>query len=558
MHQARHTKNASRIARCNRCEACRERKVKCDESWPTCGSCKRRALVCSGPPAAFTHFIAHRSDGTAQPPKGTRAQAGGPQAVSRETPREGLRRHVGSNPPSLVRVREWSTQDGAGVFARFRVQAASHGRRPCILRPPLNTGAGRTAQKLARLLDATTGTQSDVSLRVGWLHLLPARLADGCALADAAELFTSCWTNAYARAHNGLVVVTTSPTAATPFDPATYARAARSIRLALAHQETAFSTDTLAAVALLHLADEQVNGSGSEPESTTTHASGLQALMAARGPPRGTLDELEVRILFETLANLLSYVIWRGGPHFFHRPEWIDAMERALAGGAIPEKESYAHYRLCIFMARWPILAARLKEALSHNGGLPDADEARSLVEDTNRLSQGLSVFEEQHIQPLLRDEAKIRSVEDGRELPLGGGLGSYTFDAWDTCQLFVLHAMISLAVNQMLVTALAATAAPVSPHVRDRLAGLSGRVWKSLAYVKEQAPPRKLQLVTPLILSVEYLDAGSQETLAGEVVSLLGPTRGGRLADQPLAAVKVIGRVLTGRPPFVGTGNSM
>ena len=32
------------------CTLCRARKVKCDESWPTCTNCERLKLLCPGPP----------------------------------------------------------------------------------------------------------------------------------------------------------------------------------------------------------------------------------------------------------------------------------------------------------------------------------------------------------------------------------------------------------------------------------------------------------------------------------------------------------------------------
>ncbi|KAK7917823.1 hypothetical protein PG985_011431 [Apiospora marii] len=169
------------VPRSDRCLTCAKRKVKCDETWPTCGACKRSKKVCPGPPSSKLKFVHNghhtvtaydngEGDATANKTK----QVGNDGAANARTDIQSL--------GSLVETKLTKADDGRS-FRRLRL-------KPAPLPPPrlVRLGNGdRAAAQLISISRACPNTGFDVCLGWGmdYLHMMTQCMSHSVVLQDA-------------------------------------------------------------------------------------------------------------------------------------------------------------------------------------------------------------------------------------------------------------------------------------------------------------------------------------------------------------------------------------
>lgn len=353
--------------------------------------------------------------------------------------------------------------------------------------------------RLVSILDAGAGTPGDVILRAGWVPLVPARLERGSSLWFAADMFVRCWINARRAKAAAAVETEHQQEQADRDDISSYNAAIRSVGSALKDEHQAYKTETLAAVALLFLCEDEMNVCRGRPGNC--HEAGICALLDARGLP-DRRDELDTRLAFELMAGLLPHLIDAGEPAFLQQTGWMKHMEEALEtpnGTTISDDNDRPSYRLTIYFAHWIRLASKTRDLLSQSQ--PSAEDADRLVADAQDVCSLLEAFESSNEQlsrlPLWRlDDQLAYTIPDQ-------GQKAYEFDDWLTCEVLCLHAAVSLAATLMLCSALRIAGASSEAPTR-RLYSLSHRVWMAMPYALRQLPSRKLVAATALIMSIE------------------------------------------------------
>lgn len=390
-------------------------------------------------------------------------------------------------------------------------------------------------QGLVSILNAEPGTAGDVGLRAGWIHLLPARLVCDSSLWCAADTFIRCWTSSASRGEEAVDHITSA-------DIRSYNRAIRSLRETLQDKQQAHSTETLAAVALIYLCEDEMGFSRGLPGNC--HMSGLRALLETRGLPKAQ-DELEVRLGFEMLSNLFAYLIDLDGILFFDQPGWLECLQEALGPESTIDEQSRPSYQLCIYLAHW-IRLATLTRALFNE---PSVAAAEALAVDAEAVSHSLDAFESNN-EHLFHSRMCEKPQDTEHNIP---GCGAYEFDTWLNCEVLCLHAAATLAVTQIWCSALRVAGAATESLPRGKLSTMSKRVWMAMPYALQQPPLRRLVAATALILSMEQAERSNQLKLATTVKDLLGRRWPPALSldGQVVAAVLVTCLRLTGRSSF-------
>ncbi|KAK8128967.1 hypothetical protein PG984_010075 [Apiospora sp. TS-2023a] len=180
------------IPKSNRCSFCKARKTKCDEAWPTCGTCQRAKLLCSGPPRMkFVINGCHSASGGYDSASSTSSLG---SHVS--TPRDDATHHRATpSPPRPMRRRqpksswEQTIPKEGGSFHRMQLSkpSKSHDIAP--------TPADRLAAELIWCLDAAPGRGHDLRMWGSSLELIPPLLGQSAVLQHATKLLTTCWAN---------------------------------------------------------------------------------------------------------------------------------------------------------------------------------------------------------------------------------------------------------------------------------------------------------------------------------------------------------------------------
>ncbi|KAI0443782.1 hypothetical protein F4803DRAFT_514181 [Xylaria telfairii] len=517
------------IPKVNRCEHCKRRRVKCDEDWPTCGTCYRARRVCSGPPRSvkFVHNGDH-----AIGVDDYRASGRDEHARRHETIRNSDMLLPGEfieiekaeeDKAMLIQVYQKPAGHGRGTFTKMRRM------RPADFRTPLRNLIPRNcidnvAAQVVYCLQATAGTEYDLSLSITWANLTPQRLYSSAAFCAAIGLYISTW----GRAREDI-----APSSTTIFDPEAYGKTLKFLRSALRDPKQAYDTGTLAAIALIHRVEVDFDGRRcfSMPSN---HAAGLYALTAARGPPK-LHDELDVRLCFETMTRLMMHMITHGEENFYTHTNWKKAMRDALQTvGNSPYKDLYA---LILHITKWPGLAVESRRFHLNPNTLWGAQIAVKAAE----LSEELCNFETDKIRPFWENGA-VWTIPDP-EAPWGE---AYHFIDWPTSQVFIMHASVSIVARRIQAAALEHLGKS-SPLLKQQTLKWSQRIWKSQAYV-DRFRLAAITSIAPLIQSYESATGRIREALLTKLQRANSPAHGHITTDSVLTKAYM---TATGRLPY-------
>ncbi|KAK8081089.1 hypothetical protein PG997_008907 [Apiospora hydei] len=341
------------IPKSNRCSFCKARKTKCDEAWPTCGTCQRAKRPCSGPPRMkFVINGCHSTSG------GYDSASSTSERSDASTPRDD---HNQTSPPRILkqhqpkfRCRGRNINEDRGSLHRLRLP-----NMPPKPRDITPTPADQLAAELIWCLNAAPGTGHDLYLWGASLGLLPPLLGQSAALQHATKLLTTTWSN----------IQRGYPRRAW-LDAQLYDACLISLQQTL---EQVFedptskltTTATLAAQTLLQKVEVNEPHCFCNDASVThqsNHAAGLSAVISMGGCDQG-FSELGLHLVFESFFTVLMGDVRCVRDSVFAEPAWSSAMHKALdAATSLKPKLLSRFYRFWLEVAVWPTLVRQLRQ----------------------------------------------------------------------------------------------------------------------------------------------------------------------------------------------------
>ncbi|CAH0047685.1 unnamed protein product [Clonostachys solani] len=267
------------VPRSRGCQTCKDRKVKCDETWPTCTRCAVINSPCPGP-TSLVKFVAKN-------PHGAKTNTGG-QPLTRE--------------PRQITFRN------SHLPIRFHSINQSDYQKP---RPNPTTRYDHIALRLISSLER--GPEGITTLRMSYLPELPVRLSESKCLRDSVDLFCAALIDFRSHKPEGELHVMTQ-----------YGKALRSLRMALLGNE-ALKPETMAAMALI----ERMEGLFKRGSPSNVHTKGILQVLKMKGPPK-LKDHLDVAVANELYGVLLNDWTLRESCSFFKAPGWQEALDRGV------------------------------------------------------------------------------------------------------------------------------------------------------------------------------------------------------------------------------------
>ncbi|KAI2636946.1 hypothetical protein GGS26DRAFT_604035 [Hypomontagnella submonticulosa] len=502
-----------------RCDLCRTWKIKCDQNWPTCGTCQHAKKPCSGPPGLFSRFIPSEKSSGNRPPSRRRAE----EDISSQLPSEESTA-TDTSRNSLVVLRTRPAVSGRGNYLVLGAKAGPP-RTPSPIAPP-RAREDRLGSRLVQCINAGTGSDRDIRLRVTWIDLAVSRLGSSAALYEATNLLLNSWTSFHRNPNANLYI-----------DRVAYVKALNTLNTALSDPAKSHTVDTLAATALVHRVEFDYEMTRNANESH--HANGLSALMVRKGPPRAD-DELDVRLCFENLHVLFPHFLLGHEDVFLTRPEWLKAMKDAIQTNAIQKGRLWDGYGLSIHKVLWYGLVKDLRALNDSRNAL----QAQSIITRAREIDGDLCIFEATRITRL-QEEGHIWEVRD----PKTGYFLTYSFDDCVYCETYHQHAMVSIAVNRILQAALTIIGSDDGLAIETRIYEYSDRIWKILPYIERRSRTIRDNFLAPLVMSLESADTELRHHLTKKIIDISGP-RAQLFRDYPHPEDEFIAmsKALTGR----------
>ncbi|KAF2800923.1 hypothetical protein K505DRAFT_320151 [Melanomma pulvis-pyrius CBS 109.77] len=341
----------------NRCGACKARKVKCDEAWPTCGPCRKGSRTCPGPPINPTRFVEYNTSGQELPIRRK------DETQSQHPPRlVEIDANVKSKSTKHLRmVPLKTTKKVGGTFQKIRLidfgTDSSSTRRilnrgPHPSQSPSLTAGDEVAWRFYNLLSIDVSSPgARLHCHGIWHRELLQRFGASPALDDVTLLMLSS-NDSIARGEDPLAW----------FDLKQYGKALQSLQSAIDNPKTRFDITTLAAIALIYRTISGLAATHGGVHKQAIHAQALSKMLKVRGI-RNRNDPLEYYLAVEcqiaaTQDSLASDI---PQPCVFDSEQWGIALKGNYAQSSI-EEISWKMYRE---MVKWP----RLLNMLSQGAG---------------------------------------------------------------------------------------------------------------------------------------------------------------------------------------------
>ncbi|KAH9995337.1 hypothetical protein F4779DRAFT_636663 [Xylariaceae sp. FL0662B] len=529
------------IPKSNRCTFCKSRKTKCDENWPTCGTCARAGKVCSGARNSYKFVVngCHSEAPSTATPSSDSDDASSSVSDYSQARSLGVARRACTNRAIMVDMKEYNAVLGGGTFRRMRLsrpnsyaQVNANKLTPSPSPPPGISLADQLATKLVNCLEASSGTGYDPMIWGPSLRIIPQRLeSDNIVLQHAVELVIAAWTNSQKELPPEEWL-----------DLRMYNRALRSLHDALHDPKRDLVTNTIAAQMLLQKAELTYDfGRGANQEN---HAAGLTAVISRGGPWQG-FTELDLHLTFDNYFNMLQEDVRQGRDSVFAHDEWAMAFKQAITSSAIQPvlKEMY---ELWVEMTVWPTLS-RLTWMLCQNP--LDTMTAAELILRAMPIAEFL---QSQDATTLSSFEASGDITEVDNFLCPDISPTCYRFKNFETAKLFTAHAMCGLIVCRVLEQAHLVLAHDV-PCVPKRARELSRRIWMAYPWMRDQRP-LAVEFTAPLAFSYESANTREKEFVIRALEDMEYFRRPPPVGSWIDATIMANVKGYTGRMPFVKT----
>ncbi|KAI0114381.1 hypothetical protein GGR51DRAFT_442430 [Nemania sp. FL0031] len=499
-----------------RCTFCKTRKTKCDEKWPTCGTCARAGKVCSGARNQYKFVVngSHKPDdagniGTSHFPL--------PSTDNSNTDRRRQNEGGIAGDPEHVFVPGRS----------FKAHRTINSLNLIPWSPPDQIKA-----QLVTCLDAAPGTGHDLRILGAFVPLIPQRMGSGnMALGHAVELLLGAWT----KSRRGLP-------SHTWLDLRTYNRAIRSLKAALNDATVEQLTNTLTALCVLQKIEVLYDfARGSNQEN---HAAGLIAVINKGGPAQPR-TEMALHVTFESIFHMLQEDIRQGRESDFHTPEWMTALKGAIDSSDI--KPVLKHlYHLWVEGTAWPGLA-RLVRILGQDPS--DTMTATELHLRATSLAKLLRHHDEA-ILTSLAESGDITVVENTTRPDLFPKC--YKFTDFPTAKLFGFHALFSVITCRFLQEA-DQVLVHDDPFVEKQAKRYSKRIWMAYPWLRNQVP-LAVDFTASLVFSYESGNKEEREFCVQSLREMDSSRHPPPIGEWVEATIMANAKAYTGRLPFIKT----
>ncbi|KAI0451375.1 hypothetical protein F5B21DRAFT_384689 [Xylaria acuta] len=507
------------VPKSKRCTFCKTRKTKCDENWPTCGTCARAGKICSGARNTFK-FVVNGSHNELPDDGRNIIDASRLSSASTGVSRADRRRHIGD---IIVLDPKNMTKDGCG----FKCHSSTNLSKPIPWSPP-----DQLIAYLIACLEAARGTGHDLRILGAFLPLVPQHLGGGnTALGYAVELLLGAWTNS----RRGLP-------SDTWLDLRMYNRTLRSLKAALDDANVEHLNNTLAALCVLQKTEVLYDfARGSNQEN---HAAGLIAVISKGGPAQ-PMTRMALHVTFESIFHMLQEDIRQRRESVFHTPEWMAALKEAIEESDIGPVLKQL-YRLWVEATAWPSLAHLVRLVRRDPSDTMTAAELRLRA---TSLAEKLREQDET-ILASLTESGAITKVENFTRPDLFPKC--YEFADFPTAKLFSSHAMFSIVTYRCLQEA-DRVLAHRDPSVEKQARKFSRRTWMAYPWLRNQTP-LAVDFTASLVFSYESGNKEEREfCTAGlkEMDSFRHPPPIGEWVEPTIMANA---KAYSGRLPFMKT----
>ncbi|VUC26661.1 unnamed protein product [Clonostachys rosea] len=280
------------IPRSRGCSNCKIRRIKCDETWPSCERCKKHGMACPGPSTLvkFVHRGRHPDHGLpAQPSTGGSGEASQSQFQLERV--------------SQSSISNTARQAHSGYMMSFRLAQP---------RPIMTTSADRIAARLVHHID--NAPERRMIMQTARLEDFPRRLSGNASLRDSIALLCSVWASYRSKA---------PPTEFISMP--LYGKAIRSLSRTLETGQ-AISVETLASIAILQRTEDLFDPG----DRRFMHEKGIASLLARLGPPKPG-DKFYASLLCECYSILVPYWVKTGWNNMLDDPAWKEAIVACMA-----------------------------------------------------------------------------------------------------------------------------------------------------------------------------------------------------------------------------------
>ncbi|KAI0392220.1 hypothetical protein F5Y17DRAFT_467714 [Xylariaceae sp. FL0594] len=482
------------VPKSQRCNFCKTRKTKCDEKWPTCGTCARAGQVCSGASAKYKFVGKHE-----------------------------LR-------PDSEHIYTYIFDKGCASPSHLECITPPRSHVTWVMDVPWSSGNRLTA-RLVSYLNATPATGTDLRMLGAFLPLLPQQMGRGNKALDCAvELLLDAWTNC----RRGL-----PPHSWLDLD--VYNKALISLKGVLHDEDPDVLNNTFAAQCLLQKTEvlfDFTRGSNEE-----THGAGLIAIIAKAGPTL-LMSEVSLHVMFEGIYHMLQEDIRQNRDSAFHTPDWMATLTRSIDASSLGFVLKQL-YHLWVQTTAWPGLV-RLVRLL--RSGQSSVDVAQVLYTRARLLARFLH-FQEEALSALLKtgDISEVDNLHDPALFPR-----RFEFRDYPTAKLFAVHAAASIISCRAIQEANRALGHN-DPSVERKARFFSKRIWMS-SYWMQDHTPLAVDYTGSLAFAYESGDDEEREFCIRALRGMEAFRHPPPVGEWNDATIKANAMAFTGRLPFIRT----
>ncbi|GAP86932.1 putative C6 zinc finger domain-containing protein [Rosellinia necatrix] len=461
------------VPKSKRCTFCKTRKTKCDEKWPTCGTCARAGKRCSGPSDGFKFIVnGNHNEAATDTKDGTGASRFSLAGISAS--RAHRRRHD-------TNIIIFDPKHAFKDPCRFKSYSLSDFPKSLPWSQP-----DQIAARFVTCLRAETGTGNDLHILGAFVDFIPQHIGRGnAALGHAVELLLGAWTKSRQKLPS-----------TTWLDLVTYNKALHSLTAALndASVEPISTLTTLCLLQKIEVLYDFARGSNQE-----NHAAGLIAVIDKGGLTQ-PMTEMALHVTFESIFHMLQEDIRQGRESQFYTKKWMMTLKKSIDDSNIDPILKHL-YHLWVEMTAWPGLS-RLVRILKENPS--DTETAKELQMRATKLAELLR-RQDKTVMASLAKSGAIREVENMDRPSLFPKC--YEFANFPTSKLFSSHAWFSIITCRFLEEANKVLGCD-DPSVGKQAMRFSRRVWMAHPWLRNQTP-LAVDFTASLVFSYE---AGNEE----------------------------------------------
>ncbi|OAG03637.1 uncharacterized protein CC84DRAFT_1197332 [Paraphaeosphaeria sporulosa] len=294
------------------CAICRKRKVKCDETWPTCVNCRKNGKLCPGPPSRHTFRDAGPQLDKQSTSIKTNQNSAPQDQVHQKTQLTHLKAIWSNTGAAVLKFRLSPTgddQEASKGHSKGRSPTEHSSNLPMSIRyGPLQTSPHH---ELARALIEAMETDDagySISDFGSFMHEVPCRIGRNAALDTAVACLL--------RTRSALLSKNTLDNLQTP---KYYLAAVQRLQRSLEDPVEGMSSNTLCAAVILSLV-EALAGPRLD-NSYLAHIGGAGRLLEIQGP-QTCRDGFAKEILRFTRGGIIVTSIYKSEPSFLSMPGW--------------------------------------------------------------------------------------------------------------------------------------------------------------------------------------------------------------------------------------------